>query len=135
MEPLAVVTLVFALLVVATRAPLILWPSATLDRYRAAIATPARVRLLGLLIGALGAAFVVTAAGAAEPHPTASQGLEVLGAFLIAGAAWLLAFPASYQLLAETVLDGVRDPTTLRVLGVLATAIGAALAWLAVQIA
>ena len=50
MEPASVATGLLALLVILTRAPFIVWPLPTLDRFQAAIATRTGVRLLGALI-------------------------------------------------------------------------------------
>lgn len=134
MEPLAAVTLAFALLVIASRAPLMFAPNAVLELYRTLLATLARVRVLGLVTGALGAGFALTAPSAAELHPTASSGLAVLGWVLIVGSAWLLVLPRAYQVVAESLLSAFSDPSVLRVLGALGTAFGAALAWLAFEI-
>jgi hypothetical protein len=134
MEPIAALTLAFALLIVATRAPLMVAPKATLDAFRAFLATPARVRLLGAGVGALGAGLAVTAPPAAALHPTASAGLTLLGWYLIAAAAWLVVFPRSYQSVAESFLSIVTDAAVLRVLGAIGTAVGAALAWLAFEL-
>ena len=134
MEPIAAVTLAVAVVVVATRAPLMVAPNTALDGYRAAIATPARVRLLATGIGALGAGLAVTAPSAAELHPTASSGLALLGWFMIVMSAWLLVSPRGYQSVAQSFLSVVTDPAALRVVGVMGTAVGAALAWLAFHI-
>ena len=117
MEPIAALTLTFALLVVATRAPLMVAPKATLDAFRAFLAKPARVRLLGAGGAALGARLAITAPPAADLHPTASGGLTLLGWYLIAASAWLVVFPRSYQAVAEGFLSIVSDAAVLRVFG------------------
>ena len=134
MEPIAWVTLVVALLVVVTRAPLLAAPKATLDAYRAVIATPTRVRVLSVLIGVLGAGLAATAPAVAVLHPNASAGLGLLGWLWIGGSVFLMLLPRAYQSVAEAFLLAVADETVLRVFGALGTGVGIALAWLAFEI-
>lgn len=134
MEPLAGATLALALLVIVTRAPLLVAPEATIGLFRSLIAKRARIRLLGTMCVPLAAALALTAPSAVSAHPTASPALTLLGWWLLAVSFWLLLWPRGYQFVAEGFLDTITDVTVLRVLGAIGTVVGVALAWLAFEL-
>lgn len=123
----AVVVGVFAILV---RAPLLVWPAATLRAYRALLASNGRLRALGASIGALGV-FVATATHGV--HGAAVRVVEVVGWVLAGGGAFLIGFPNAYRRFADATLDAVADPAALRAIGALGAAIGAVFVWLGLE--
>ncbi len=134
MEPLGWTTLALALLVIVSRAPLLVAPEAAVRVFRSLIAKPARIRLLGTIFVALGAALALTAPSAADSHPTASAGLTLLGWLLLVVSLWQLVWPRGYQFVVEGFLEAFTDMTVLRVIGAMGTGVGLALAWLAFEL-
>ena len=134
MEPLACATLALALLVIVSRGALLVAPEAAVRVFRSLIAKPARIRLLGTIFVALGAALALTAPSAADSHPTASAGLVILGWLLLVVSVWLLVWPRGYQFVVEGFLEAFTDMTVLRVVGAMGTVVGLALAWLAFEL-
>ena len=87
--------------------------------------------MLGVLAAAIGIPLVLGAPRIAELHPNASGGLSLLGWYLTLAAVWLVFYPRGYQTLANSMVSLVSDRSVLRVFGVIGTAIGVALGWLA----
>ena len=134
MEPVALPTALLAAFAIVSRAPLVFAPTATLEIYQRVIASPTRIRLVGALLGAFAAAFVVTAPGAREAHGWIALGLEGLGWVLVAVTAWLLVAPKSYRRVLESFVSVIDDETTWRVLGAIGVGGGLGLAWLALAV-
>ena len=131
MEPLAIATAIVAALIIASRGPLIIAPTATLDAYRRGLSTPRRIRLIGGLAASLAVALIVTAGQAQAQHGGIAAGMAGLGWLMMGAAAWLVLAPQHYRRVAFALLDAVSDPTVLRLLGLFAVAIGLGLGWIA----
>ncbi len=134
MDPLAIACVALGLLVILSRAPLVVAPGATLRSYRKLLASTARTRTLGVLVLALGMAVVIPAWGVER---TLVRVLEVLGWLLCFGGALLLVFPAAFRLLADNLLRAASeavDEAFLRVVGLIAVAVGAALIYVGLRI-
>lgn len=69
MNPVAIVCFALGTVVIVTRAPLIFAPHAKLDCYRRLVATDARVRLMGVVVGALGLAMAWAGQGSSVTGP------------------------------------------------------------------
>ena len=134
MEPIALAILVFAVLLIATRGPLVFAPATTLAVYRRCIATPRRVRALGAVAAVFAALLILTGQAAHEEHGGLALGLEGLGWVLAGSAAWLAIHPPGYQRLVESILDAISDPAVLRIIGVISIAVGLALVGLALTV-
>ncbi len=131
MEPIALVTALFAILVLLARGPLVVAPTATLAVYRRLISTAGRLRILGGGLALLAAPLIVTARHARADHGGFAMGIEGLGWLLAAAAVWLVVTPRLYQRLAYSILDAVSDPALLRAGGTLGVALGLGLLWVA----
>lgn len=127
MNALAIVVIAFGLMVIVSRAPLIVAPGAVRDFYMDLIGTNGRMRWFGVAVFALGAGFVWAASG--EPGVLADvfyiAGLLVILLALIA----VIPFPAFSHKLATKVWSAFSEPV-LRVIGVLAVLFGIALVYL-----
>ena len=134
MDALGIACIVVGVLVILARSPLIFAPEATLRVYRSLIATNARLRVVGFVLAALGAALVRSGSGV---EGLATQALFVLGWLLcFAGLAGLL-FPGLWRRVIDSVLSIASesvDTALLRVLGVIAVAVGAAVVYLGVRL-
>jgi drug/metabolite transporter (DMT)-like permease len=137
MSDSGLVAIALGVLVIALRGPLIFAPEATTHFYRMLLATHTRVRSVGVVIGALGVALIVTFQ---EPQGALPWVLAGLGWLLAAGAVFLLTLPSLYKRLADSVFDAVEDgrtvdPALVRGAGVLSVIVGALLiywgAWIA----
>ncbi|MBW2244881.1 MAG: hypothetical protein JRH01_23110 [Deltaproteobacteria bacterium] len=131
MEPLAIATAIVALLIIASRGPLIFAPTATLNVYRRWLSTPGRIRLVGSLAALLAVPLIVTGREAQTQHGGIAIGIEGLGWLMMGAALWLVLAPQHYLRIVYAVFDAVSDPTLLRVVGVFAVAIGLGLGWVA----
>ena len=131
MSEIAIVCVVLGVLIIATRGPLIFAPEQTLGVYRRVIQSDAGVRVIGILVGAIGAALVLAGRG---PEASWTAVLLVVAAFLASFAALMLLWPSLFRRLAETMLDIVSDSTVLRAVGVLAVALGAGLIYLGLRV-
>ena len=131
MEPLAIVLTVFAALIVVSRAPLIVAPTATIEWARRAYSTSARVRLFAGLVALLGASLALTARQAASSQGNIAAFFEVAGWVFGAFAVGLLVAPRIFQGFIHSIFDAISDPGALRALGALGVAIGLSLGWFA----
>ena len=134
MEPLAVACVALGLLVILGRAPLIVAPEATLQGYRKLLSSTARTRGVGVVVLTLGLAIVIPAWGTPR---TLVRVLAVLGWLLCFGGALLLASPSAVRRTADDLLRSVEegvDEAFLRLIGVIAVAIGAALIYAGVRL-
>ncbi len=131
MEPLAIATALVALLIIASRGPLIVAPTATMDVYRRLLSTLGRIRLLGGLAALLSVSLIVAGGEAQTQHDAVAAGIVGLGWLMIGAAFWLILAPRHYRRVVYGLFDAVSDPTVLRVVGVFAVAIGLGLGWIA----
>jgi len=120
-----VVSIVVGVVVVCSRAALLVAPAATLRWFEGVVATNGRTRALGAVALTLGASMTWT--GASEHSGLATilsvAGWAVVGISTLA----LLLFPAAYQAIAEAVLpssDIDEDLIGWRFLGLLGVIIG-----------
>ncbi len=134
MAPLAVACVALGLLVIVLRAPLIVAPEATLQAYRKVLASTARTRSVGVVVLTLGLTIAVPAWGSSR---TLVGVLAVLGWLLSFSGALLLVFPSAFRLLADDLLRSMSeavDEAFLRIIGVIAVAVGAALIYVGARI-
>ena len=134
MAPLAVACVALGLLVIVLRAPLIVAPEATLQAYRKVLASTARTRSVGVVVLTLGLTIAVPAWGSSR---TLVGVLAVLGWLLSFSGALLLVFPSAFRLLADDLLRSMSeavDEAFLRIMVVIAVAVGAALIYVGARI-
>lgn len=130
MSELSLVYVAVGVLVIAVRGPLIFAPAATIDFYRRLLATDARVRVIGVAVGAVGLALIAEGRGSGG---VATQIPFYFGWFLaVAALFFMLIFPAPYRRLAASVLDFVAGigSSVSRVAGLIGVLIGALLIYL-----
>ncbi len=128
MSELSLVYVAIGILVVAVRGPLVFAPAATIDLYRRLLATDARVRVMGVAVGAVGLALIAEGRGSG----IATQILFTFGWFMAAVALFFVILPAPYRRLAASVLDfaaGISSSVS-RVAGMIGVLIGAFLIYL-----
>ncbi len=91
MNPLAAASIFFGLVLIVTRAPFVVAPAKSREALLRFIASTLRVRLVGLFVGAMGAAMIVAAQG--------SFRLEVL---IVLGTGWVLIIASVFGFLIFT---------------------------------
>jgi len=126
MSEVGVVSIVFGVVVVCSRAALLVAPLATLGWFERLIGTNGGIRALGTVALILGTAMVW--AGASE-HGGLAMALSVVGWAMVGiSTLALLLFPAAYRAIAEAVLPSDlrtgADLTGWRILGLLGVLIG-----------
>ena len=130
MSALAIASIAFGVLIIATRGPLVFAPVATLGAYRGLLASDARVRILGALVMVLGLALALSARGV---EGTAAGILGGLGWIMLGMAVLLLiAFPCFYRELAVSVIDAIEDAAPA--IGALGVAIGVLFVYLGLAV-
>ena len=125
MSALAWWSVAVGVLIILGRGPLIFAPAAAMRFYRTLIATPAPLRAIGVVIGAVGLLVAGAAWGGESGVERFMLGVGVLFALV---AVLVLVAPAPYKRLAQAVLsftDENVDTTIVRGIGVLGVAIGA----------
>lgn len=130
MDGLAVVSVLFGVVIILLRAPLIFAPERTIEFYRRLVATDTRLRIIGILFAVLALSMIGVAWGSTE---TAPRVLFFFGWFLAAGAVVLVGFSPFYRRFAESLLDLMRDgidPLLLRAIGAVAVGVGALFVYL-----
>jgi hypothetical protein len=133
MNGLAVVTILFGVLVIVIRSPLIFAPERTIDFYGRLVATDTRVRLIGVILAVFGLSMIGFAWGSTG---TASRFLLGFGWFLGFGAAVLLGFTSRWRGFAESFMGLMRDgmdALVLRAIGAIAVAVGALFVYLGLE--
>lgn len=124
MSEVGVMSIVVGVVVVCSRAALLVAPAATLRWFEGVIATNGRIRVLGAVVLTLGVAMVW--AGASEQSGLATV-LSVVG-WAIVGISTLalVLFPAAYRAIAEAVLPPAAEADLIgwRFLGLLGVSIG-----------
>ncbi len=134
MDGPAIPCIVVGVLVILARGPLIFAPAATLRVYRTLMATDARVRVIGFVLAALGAVIVRSGWGVGG---LAAQALSVLGWLLCFAGLAVLLFAGPWRRVADSVMEIASesvDPAFLRLVGVIAVAVGAALVYLGLRL-
>jgi len=123
----AVVAIVFGILILVTRAPLLIRPDETLASFdrliNTVLGTDARVRVLGVV-------YIVIAAACLTLSDSAPSGLRlairIIGAACVGAAVWTLLAPETFRAFFDRMLSGLATrPGIVRGLGALAVAIGA----------
>ena len=131
MNGVAAVSIALGIIIIVSRAPLIFAPEATRSIYLKLLATNTRIRIMGLFVGAMGIAMILSARGSPE---TSALLILAIGYFLV----FVMIFPfmiftSIIKLIAEAVLSGT-DDLILRGMGVIAVIIGALFIWLGISI-
>lgn len=133
MDSLSILCILIGTLIIAVRAPMIFAPSATLRFFDRLISTDTGIRGIGLMIAPLALALVALSRG---DEPAAGI-LHALGWLFAAATLWLLAAPGSYRRIARGVLDYFErsvDLAIVRIVGLVAVAIGLALIYVGVYV-
>ncbi len=133
MEPSAILFILIGSLLIASRGPLIVAPRATLRFFTRFIATDARVRGIALALAPLAAAMIMVSLG----DGPATGILAVLGWLFAGVVAWLLVAPSSYRRIAGGVIafsENSVDEMIIRLVGLLAVAIGGFVIYAALQV-
>ncbi len=134
MDGLAIPCIVIGVLVILARGPLIFVPAATLRVYRNLFATDARVRVVGFVLAALGVVVLRSGWGATS---LAAQSLSVLGWLLCFAGLAILLFAGPWRRVADSLLEIASesvDAALLRLVGVIAVAVGGALVYLGLRL-
>jgi hypothetical protein len=119
---LAALSAALGLLLIATRAPMIIYPEATRDAYLKVFKTNLRIRLLGLLVAGFALGFIL-----ASRH--LASFLEMLffllgWAMALFSAVLLLLFTFLFREIVTSLLESM-DPLILRVFGIASVLLGA----------
>lgn len=126
MDPLSGLCVLIGTLIIAGRGPMIFAPRATLRFFNGLLSTNARIRGIGVVLAPLAVATIALPLGEGEVAGI----LRVLGWLWAAASLWLLVAPSSYRKFAGGVLgyfESSVDEEVIRLLGVVAVAIGVAL--------
>jgi len=124
MNTLALFLIAFGLMIIVSRAPLIVAPGATRSAYLAFISTDRRMRLFGLFAASLGG--LVFWIGLTNSG-VAAEILNWLGVAIVAlSLGGMIPFPGPARKLAETIWTAI-SPPALRLVGLLSSVAGAAL--------
>ena len=132
MDPLSVLCVLIGTLIIA--GPMIFAPTATLRFFNRLLATDARIRGSGVVLAPLAVATIALPPGEGEVAGI----LRVLGWLWAAASLWLLVAPSSYRGFAGGVLgyfESSVDEAVIRMLGVVAVAIGVALIYFGIYVA
>jgi hypothetical protein len=132
-DPLSTLCVLIGALIIAGRGPIIFAPAATLRFANTLLSADARIRGIAVVLMPLAVALI------ALPLGEGGAGILRFSGWLWAAAAlWLLAAPGSYRRFAGGVVsyfDSSVDEAVVRMIGVLAGAIGVALIYLGLYVA
>lgn len=134
MDALSILCVVLGSLMIASRGPMIFAPAATLRFIDRLLSTDARIRGVAVALAPMAAALVALPLGEGK----AAAILRVLGWIWVAAVLWLLVAPSSYRRFAGRVLgyfENSVDERIVRLIGVVAVAIGAALIYFGIYVA
>ena len=133
MDPLSTVTILLGALIIATRGPMIIAPTATLSFFAKILSSNVRIRMLAATLAPLAAALAFLPLGEGQVAAL----LRILGWLWAAAAVWLLAAPESYRHFAQGVLSVFENSgnAVVRVLGIVAVAIGSSLIYFGLYVA
>ena len=133
MSGLSILTIAFGLCIIAIRGPLIFAHARTLEMYRWLLGTTARVRAFGGAMVLLSLGLVVLAWGAAQPE---ARIIGFIGGFVaVAVCVLLLVLPHLYRRMALAMLDAMQNMLVMRFIGLLGTAFGGVMLYLAITVA
>ncbi len=133
MDPLSIVCVVIGILIIATRGPLVFAPTATLRVFERLISTDARIRVSGVAVAPFAVALIALPLG----EGAAVEVLRALGWLWAGVTLWLLFAPGSYRRVVRGVLNFLGnsvDEATVRIIGLVAVAIGVALIYFGVYV-
>ncbi len=122
MSVLAIAVIVFGLLILVTRGPLVYAPDKTRNRLVGLFDSERKMRMMGIVIAALGAFFIWAADGAIGGWAVAVYLFGILA--LMISLLLMIPFPGRMQPLATRVWNGFSQ-TTLRLIGLTSTVFGA----------
>ncbi|MEE8258102.1 MAG: hypothetical protein V3R20_00275 [Sphingomonadales bacterium] len=122
MSALAIAIIVFGLLILVTRGPLVYAPDQTRNRLVSLFDSERKMRKLGIAIAALGVFFIWAADGAIGGWAVAVYLFGVLA--LLISLLSMIPFPGRMQPLATRIWKGFSE-TTLRLIGITSTVFGA----------
>jgi hypothetical protein len=132
MTQLALVSVVAGAIIIAVRAPFILAPAASSAAGRWLIASRARLRVAGVIFGALGLAMILSAHGSALG---AAWVISIVGwLWALAAVFLLLVFTSFYRRIALRIMDALDDWALLRAIGAIGAAFGAFLIYLGIGV-
>jgi len=132
-DPLSILCVLIGILIIATRGPMLFAPSATLRFFQRLISSDARIRGIGVLIAPLAVALIALPLG----EGVAAGILRALGWIWAAATLWLIAAPNSYRRLARGVLtyfESSADEAVVRIIGLVAVAIGGAMVYFGIYV-
>ena len=133
MDPLSILCVLIGTLIVATRGPLILAPTATLRFFKGLLSTNARIRLIAIVGAPMAVALITLPLG----NGVVAGILRVFGWVWATATLWLLTSPDSYRRVSGGLLGFIESSVPeaiLRMIGVVAVAIGIALIYFGVNI-
>lgn len=131
MNFLAITIIIFGLLIIIVRAPLIVKPQETLDFYKKIINTNNKVRVLGIVIAMLGFLLIIASW---NYNIIAAIILKAFGfIFLFAGSIFLLIFTKYYKNFGLYFLEKI-NLLSARILGLFALFLGAYFIYLGIII-
>lgn len=126
MSAAALIIVILGAAIVLSRAPLIIAPEAVRGTYLKLFDTDGKMRLMGVIMGAVSATIVWLTWGIGD---TASQVLrDIAGVVLVLSVCAMIPFPAWARRLATNVWSAF-SPGVLRLLGVLAVAVWGLIIW------
>ncbi len=134
MDPLSILCVLIGALIIAGRGPMIFAPAATLRFTKTLLSTDARIRGIALVLAPLAVALIALPLGEGEVAGI----LRFFGWLWAAAALWLLAAPGSYRRFASGVVsyfESSVDEAVVRMIGVVAVAIGVALIYFGLYVA
>ena len=134
MDPLSILCVLIGTLIIAGRGPMIFAPTTTLRFFNRLLSTNARIRGIGVVLALLAAATIALPLGDGEVAGI----LGVLGRLWVAASLWLLVAPSSYRRFAGGVIsyfESSVDEAVVRMIGVVAVAIGVALIYFGLYVA
>ena len=120
MSSLALISVIYGILIVVNRLPLVLVPQATTRFYRKLLADDTRIRIMGVFGALLGLAMIISAW---RSEQSAALIVLAFGCFVVfVTVVLVLGFISTYKKIAEGFLD--LDPAAHRVFGAVLTGIG-----------
>lgn len=122
MSALAIAIIIFGLLILVTRGPLVYAPDKARNRLIGLFDSERKMRMMGITIAALGAFFIWAADGATGGWAVAVYLFGILA--LMISLLSMIPFPGRMQPLATRIWKGFSE-TTLRLIGLTSTVFGA----------
>ena len=133
MDPVSILYVLLGILIIAGRGPLVFAPRASLRFIDRLISSDTRLRAVALFLALLAVPLVVFPGG----EGVAAGFLRALGWLFAATTLWLLAAPDSYRRLARGVIGYFErsvDEAIVRIIGLVAVAIGVALIYVGIVV-